>query len=83
VRTQNQPYLYQIIYYPVNKNLHTIRHIFWQDCVKSGKGKTIVEGTWRNPGDGNLIYLSNKEAKEEAGSNRKKQKQSKPTVAGQ
>jgi len=41
VRTQNQPYLYQIIYFPVNKNLHAIRHIFWQDCVKSGKGKTI------------------------------------------
>ena len=26
----------------------------------------MVEGAWRNPGDGNLIYLSNKEAKEEA-----------------
>ncbi len=37
VRTQNQPYLYQIIHFSVNKNLHAIRHIFWQDCVKSGK----------------------------------------------
>jgi len=34
-------HLYQISYFPVNKNLHAIHHIFWQDCVKSGKGKTI------------------------------------------
>jgi hypothetical protein len=59
-RTQNQPYLYQINYFPGNKNLHAIRHISWQDYVKSGKGKTIslILGCLLRP----MAIVFNKEA---------------------